>query len=79
LKEALKSLNEMTGEWHDYTVLISSLKRFAKRKAKKDIPELKNLITKLEKQNRAERKRIYHLLNEYMAEEKLKPVEHWLN
>ncbi len=76
LKYAIKTLNKLIGKWHDYKVLIDSLKLFIEQNPQeKCIDRLNNLIPRIGLRNEATQQDIYGLLHVYAVARNVELLE----
>lgn len=78
-RSQIKSLNDRIGKWHDYHVLLLSLKKFSKKqKDKKRKKQLKKFIKRINKKQKASQEKIHKLLDQYVAHQRVKRLENLL-
>jgi len=71
----IRSLGQRIGKWHDYAVLVASLKNFTEqRHRKKDPRRLKEFIRHIEHHKQAKQKKIHDLLDRYVTQSHIQVI-----
>ena len=74
-QDQIKSINSLIGKWHDYNVMLKSLKHFTKKKATpENISRLKNLIERIKHKQETRQNEIYSLIDSYITRKTLKQI-----
>lgn len=75
----VKSLNRQIGKWHDYVILIKSIKQFVNTDPEKnDNKRLQSLIIRIENQQVLRQEKIINLLSNHITQQQIKQIENLL-
>lgn len=76
IRKGIKSLTGIIGDWHDYTILIHSIRVFSKEKHRKRITHhWRKLAKQIERKNNRRKGRVIKLLNLYLGKSHLVIVD----
>ena len=76
LQSQIKLLNHQIGKWHDYSILLKSLKKFIKKSPDNESIQLvKGLIGRIKDEQKERQSKIYKLIDKHLAPQQLKQIQ----